>query len=61
MMSRYAAPDSGDIIIDEKKVRRMAMAISMLERKNAKTKEKNLNEMRIEIRKIIENELKRNW
>jgi len=58
-MSRYAAPDSGDIIVDEKKVRRMAMAIAMLERRNSKTKEKSPDAMCKEIRKIIEAEVKK--
>ncbi len=50
-----------EVIIDEKKLNQMKLGIILVERKNLKTREKSNDEMVETIRKIIENEIKKNY
>ncbi|MFB5931821.1 hypothetical protein ACE8FZ_00760 [Peribacillus frigoritolerans] len=50
-----------EVNIDEKKLNQMKLGIILAERKNLKTREKSNDEMVETIRKIIENEIKKNY
>ncbi|MFE0507028.1 hypothetical protein ACWF7H_19220 [Peribacillus butanolivorans] len=52
---------SSEVNIDEKKLNQMKLGIILVERKNLKTREKSNDEMVETIRKIIENEIKKNY
>ncbi|MDD4375562.1 MAG: hypothetical protein PHR25_02155 [Clostridia bacterium] len=49
--------ENSNSIIDDKKLNMIIQKIIKLERENVKTNDLNLNEMRKEIRKIIEEEV----
>ncbi|MFF2875067.1 hypothetical protein ACFVR2_01965 [Gottfriedia sp. NPDC057991] len=52
---------NGEIKIDEKKLNQMKLSIIRLEHKNLKTREKSDAEMVDMIRKIISDEVKKNY
>lgn len=58
-MNNYNAKDPEEVLIDKKKVQRMAFRITILERENSKTKAKIPKVMREEIQAIIEEEAKK--
>lgn len=56
-----SSENSGDIKIDEKKLNQMKLNILKVEHKNLKTREKSNDEMVELIRKIILDEVKKNY
>lgn len=58
-MNSFNAQNTSELVIDPKKVRRIAFRITFIERENAKTKSKTDKDMRKEIQAIIEEEVKK--
>lgn len=56
-----SSENSGDIKIDEKKLNQMKLNILKAEHKNLKTREKSNDEMVEVIRRIIADEVKKNY